>query len=231
MDSYRNLLFDNSQVARILGIIADTLLIVNKEGMCLDFKPSKTEVFFKQDVIGKNVLTYFPAHVSEEIKKQLDLVSREGKRSSHKYKIPFNGVDMYCKCIINKLDENALIFQFRDVTERSIRKQNMMDKIKKMNEIERIAKLGYWSYNTQTDELSYYGSTGILCKEDKEEKLPLSVYLLSVHINDRIRFKNWLDSHLKDHELNVDKFIEYRIIVNDQPLNIRAKVYGKKGTQ
>lgn len=228
MDSYRNLLFDNSQVARILGIIADTLLIVNKEGMCLDFKPSKTEVFFKQDVIGKNVLTYFPAHVAEEIKGQFDLVSREGKRSSHKYKIPFNGVDMYCKCIINKLDENALIFQFRDVTERSIRKQNMMDKIKKMNEIERIAKLGYWSYNTQTDELSYYGSTGILCKEDKEEKLPLSVYLLYVHINDRIRFKNWLDSHLKDHELNVDKFIEYRIIVNDQPLNIRAKVYGKR---
>lgn len=228
MDNYRNILFDDSQNTRILDIIADTLLIVNKEGFCLDFKPSKTEVFFEQNVIGKNILTYFPAPVSEKIKEQLDRVSCEGKRSSHKYKIPFRGVDMYCKCIVNKLDDNALIFQFRDVTERSIRKQNMMDKIKKMNEIERVAKLGYWSYDTQTDELSYYGSTGILCKEDKEEKLPLNVYLLYVHENDRIRFKNWLDAHLKDHELNVERFIEYRIVVNDQPLNIRAKVYGKR---
>ena len=175
MDNYRNILFDERENGRILGIIADTLLIVNKEGLCLDFKPNQSEMFFGQEVIGNSILSYFPESVAEELKEQLECVADCAKRSSRKYKIPFRGVDMYCKCIINKLDENALIFQFRDVTERSIRKQNMMDKINRMNEIERVAKLGHWSYNTKTDELSYYGYTGILCKENQKEKLPLSV--------------------------------------------------------
>ena len=228
MDHYRNILFDERENGRILGIIADTLLIVNKEGLCLDFKPNKSEMFFGQEVIGNSILSYFPESVAEELKEQLETVADCAKRSSRKYKIPFRGVDMYCKCIINKLDENALIFQFRDVTERSIRKQNMMDKINRMNEIERVAKLGHWSYDTKTDELSYYGYTGILCKENLKEKLPLSVYLLYVHANDRNRFRNWLNSHLEAHELNPDKSIEYRIIINDQMMNIRAKAYGKR---
>lgn len=228
MDYYRNILYNDLENGRVLDIIADTLLIVNKEGYCLDFKPSKSEMFFGQEVIGKSVLSYFPEVVANDIRQQLEFVADSENRSSRKYKILFRGVDMYCKCIINKLDDNALIFQFRDVTERSINKQNMMDKINRMNEIEKVAKLGHWMYDTESDELSYYGSTGILCKENQIEKLPLSVYLLYVHTNDRNRFRNWLNAHLEAHELNPEQFIEYRIIINDQVMNIRAKAYGKR---
>lgn len=226
MDSYRNILFDDQQSNRILSIIADTLLIVNYDGTCLDFKPGKSNAFFGQEVIGQNILNYFPENVQEELKEQFSAVLENDIRSSRKFKLIVDNRHLYCKCIINKLDDTTLIFQFRDVTENSIRKQNMLEKIEKLHEIERLGKLGYWTFDTGTNLFTYQGYTGVLCKENNKEQISLDLYMLYVYPNDREKFKDWLDFQITHEKPNHS--LEYRFIKDDKIIYLRTKVYARK---
>ena len=63
-----NILHDKQYADKILEITADTMFFVYKDGTCLDFKANTTDFFIKeQDIIGRNIFSYFPVETAREM--------------------------------------------------------------------------------------------------------------------------------------------------------------------
>ena len=116
-----NILHDKQYADKILEITADTMFFVYKDGTCLDFKANTTDFFIKeQDIIGRNIFSYFPVETAREMYAEFIKVRAGDKPSARNYKLILEDDVKYYKCIISKYDEEHFLFQYRDITGRSV---------------------------------------------------------------------------------------------------------------
>lgn len=112
---------DKQYADKILEITADTMFFVYKDGTCLDFKANTTDFFIKeQDIIGRNIFSYFPVETAREMYAEFIKVRAGDKPSARNYKLILEDDVKYYKCIISKYDEEHFLFQYRDITGRSV---------------------------------------------------------------------------------------------------------------
>lgn len=112
-----NILHDKQYADKILEITADTMFFVYKDGTCLDFKANTTDFFIKeQDIIGRNIFSYFPVETAREMYAEFIKVRAGDKPSARNYKLILEDDVKYYKCIISKYDEEHFLFQYRDIT-------------------------------------------------------------------------------------------------------------------
>lgn len=80
-----NILHDKQYADKILEITADTMFFVYKDGTCLDFKANTTDFFIKeQDIIGRNIFSYFPVETAREMYAEFTKVRAGDKLSARK---------------------------------------------------------------------------------------------------------------------------------------------------
>lgn len=83
-----NILHDKQYADKILEITADTMFFVYKDGTCLDFKANTTDFFIKeQDIIGRNIFSYFPVETAREMYAEFIKVRAGDKPSARNYKL------------------------------------------------------------------------------------------------------------------------------------------------
>lgn len=105
---------DKQYADKILEITADTMFFVYKDGTCLDFKANTTDFFIKeQDIIGRNIFSYFPVETAREMYTEFIKVRAGDKPSARNYKLILEDDVKYYKCIISKYDEEHFLFQYR----------------------------------------------------------------------------------------------------------------------
>lgn len=98
-----NILHDKQYADKILEITADTMFFVYKDGTCLDFKANTTDFFIKeQDIIGRNIFSYFPVETAREMYAEFIKVRAGDKPSARNYKLILEDDVKYYKCIIRK---------------------------------------------------------------------------------------------------------------------------------
>ena len=85
-----NILHDKQYADKILEITADTMFFVYKDGTCLDFKANTTDFFIKeQDIIGRNIFSYFPVETAREMYAEFIKVRAGDKPSARNYKLMY----------------------------------------------------------------------------------------------------------------------------------------------
>ena len=218
------LLHDKRQSSRLLEMMTDTLLLVKNDGTCVDMivkTANNPYVNEERTLLGKNIFDYFPKETLKELKPAIEHVACIGELSSANYDLPTPEKIYYFKCIIQKYDDEHLLLQYRDITERSQMKQRLQLANERLQETGRAAKIGYWSYNKSTRLLHYEGYVGISLPNEEQIVIKLSDYLDHVYPEDRERIGNYL-TNADDNEDTYD----YRVL-EDRIYYVRSKIVNR----
>lgn len=211
----KGVLHDSSQAVRLLDMMTDTLLLITNDGICTDMIV-KTEnnpyVNAERTLIDRNIFEYFPEETVKELKPAIEQVIRTGEVSNANYDLPGPEKMYYFKCIIQKYDEEHVLFQYRDITQRSQMKKRLEIANERLRETERAAKIGYWIYNATTKIMHYKGFVGISLNTDEEVVIHLDEYLKYVYHEDREVLENFLSN-----PNNKQESYDYRVV--------REKIY------
>lgn len=222
-----HILHDKQYADKILEITADTMFFVHRDGTCLDFKPNTPDFYIKgEEIIGKNIFSYFPAEASHEMYEEFVKVLSDGKPSARNYKLISGNEVKYYKCIISKYDRDHLIFQYRDITGRSVVRLKLEKKQKDLREIEKAGRIGLWSYDSSTQIFTYSGYTQILCNEEELKTISLNEYMDNIHPDDKSKFRQWLYKYVEEAEAN--DTINYKLLIKGKTINMRIKAYHKE---
>lgn len=222
-----NILHDKQYADKILEITADTMFFVYKDGTCLDFKANTTDFFIKeQDIIGRNIFSYFPVETAREMYAEFTKVRAGDKLSARNYKLILEDDVKYYKCIISKYDEEHFLFQYRDITGRSVVRLKLEKKQKDLCEIEKAARIGLWAYDSSIRFFTYSGYTRIFCNDEEQKQISIDEYMNYMHLDDKARFSQWLEENLK--EKDASNTINYKLLIDGKTVNMRIKTYHKE---
>ena len=222
-----NILHDKQYADKILEITADTMFFVYKDGTCLDFKANTTDFFIKeQDIIGRNIFSYFPVETAREMYAEFIKVRAGDKPSARNYKLILEDDVKYYKCIISKYDEEHFLFQYRDITGRSVVRLKLEKKQKDLCEVEKAARIGLWAYDSSTRLFTYSGYTRIFCNDEEQKQISIDEYMNYMHLDDKDRFCQWLEENLK--EKDASNTVNYRLLIDGKTVNMRIKTYHKE---
>lgn len=222
-----NILHDKQYADKILEITADTMFFVYKDGTCLDFKANTTDFFIKeQDIIGRNIFSYFPVETAREMYTEFIKVRAGDKPSARNYKLILEDDVKYYKCIISKYDEEHFLFQYRDITGRSVVRLKLEKKQKDLCEVEKAARIGLWAYDSPTRLFTYSGYTRIFCNDEEQKQISIDEYMNYMHLDDKDRFSQWLEENLK--EKDASNTVNYRLLIDGKTVNMRIKTYHKE---
>ena len=222
-----NILHDKQYADKILEITADTMFFVYKDGTCLDFKANTTDFFIKeQDIIGRNIFSYFPVETAREMYAEFIKVRAGDKPSARNYKLILEDDVKYYKCIISKYDEELFLFQYRDITGRSVVRLKLEKKQKDLCEVEKAARIGLWAYDSSTRLFTYSGYTRIFCNDEEQKQISIDEYMNYMHLDDKDRFSQWLEENLK--EKDASNTVNYRLLIDGKTVNMRIKTYHKE---
>ena len=179
---------DNAQ--RILKLTADTMLLVDRNGICIDIDIHSNLWFLQEErLLGKNIFERMPEHTREKVYSTFQTVLREQRSISKNYKLELEDNTYYFKCIMYPYDDMVLC-QYRDITQRSNVKRQLEQVNRNLREIQKVAQIGQWMYNTRDNVFYYMGYTGVLC-EESSRSISLEKYQEFIVEEDRISFTNW----------------------------------------
>lgn len=228
MKASNKILHEKQYAERILEITGDTMFFVYKDGTCLDFKPNRPDFYIKEEeVIGKNIFSYFPLETAREMHKEFKKVI-DGKVSSsaQNYKLILGEEVKYYKCIISKFNEDHLIFQYRDITGRSVVRLKLEKKIKDLREVEKAAHIGLWTFDSLTRIFTYSGYTQVFSDNEEEKTITLDEYIAYIHPEDKTRVENWVENYL--HGKESSDTISYKLLMNGKTVDMRLKIYNRE---
>ena len=228
MKASNKILHEKQYAERILEITGDTMFFVYKDGTCLDFKPNRPDFYIKEEeVVGKNIFSYFPLETARKMHKEFKKVI-DGKVSSsaENYKLILGEEVKYYKCIISKFNEDHLIFQYRDITGRSVVRLKLEKKINDLREVEKAAHIGLWTFDSLTRIFTYSGYTQVFCDNEEEKTITFDEYITYIHPEDKTRVENWIENYL--HGKESQDTISYKLLINGKIVDMRLKIYNRE---
>ena len=228
MKASNKILHEKQYAERILEITGDTMFFVYKDGTCLDFKPNRPDFYIKEEeVVGKNIFSYFPLETARKMHKEFKKVI-DGKvlSSAENYKLILGEEVKYYKCIISKFNEDHLIFQYRDITGRSVVRLKLEKKINDLREVEKAAHIGLWTFDSLTRIFTYSGYTQVFCDNEEEKTITFDEYITYIHPEDKTRVENWIENYL--HGKESQDTISYKLLINGKIVDMRLKIYNRE---
>ena len=214
-------LHDANNAQRILKLTADTMLLIDRNGVCVDIAPYCDTWFLQEDILlGKNIFELLPEYTRERMMPVFQTVLREQRSISKNFKLAVRGETYYFKCLMHPYD-GMVLCQYRDITQRSNVKRQLEQANRTLREIQKVAQIGQWGYNTNENVFHYLGYTGVLC-EEAVRTISFEKYREYIVEEDQETFINW---HLR----NVEKFntdsISYRVKVDGEIYYMRIQTY------
>jgi signal transduction histidine kinase/CheY-like chemotaxis protein len=218
-----SLLRNPDNAAKILQITSDTMFMVTKEGICVD-AVLRTDRWFLQNpssFLGKNIFNIIPCETSQALFNNFNKVLETGKTSTDNYEIQVAGKTYFFKCIINLYDNQHLLFQYRDITQRILLKKRIEIINRKLQDVEKVALISQWNFNVRTQQFQYSGFTGGLADSNGMQTISLEDYLKNVHPNDQQSVQAYLNANIL--KVNHD-FFDYQYNFNEQSFHFRVRV-------
>lgn len=215
------ILHDAKNAQRILNLTADTMLLIDPNGICIDINLHSNLWFLQESVLlGKNIFELLPKRTREKLFPVFQTVLHEQRSITKNFKLELNKETFFFKCIMYPYD-GMVLCQYRDITERSNVKRQLEQANRTLQEIQKVAQIGQWSYNTHMNVFHYLGHTGVLCT-DSVQSLSIEHYQTFIVKEDLPRFQNWARE-------NIFKFnqesLSYRICIREKIYYIRIQTY------
>lgn len=214
-------LHESNSAQRILKLTADTMLLLNQEGVCIDIDPHCDLWFLQEEVLlGKNIWELMPEYTRERVIPVFQTVIDEQRKISKNFKLVLKDETFYFKCIMQPYDDMVLC-QYRDITRRSNVKRKLEQANITLREIQKVAQIGQWTFNTREKVFHYLGYTGVMC-EETEQHICLDKYLEYIIEEDRQAFVDWSS---KNEETFDTESISYRIRIMGAIYYMRVQTY------
>lgn len=214
-------LHNANNAQRILSLTADTILLIDKEGVCIDIDIHSDLWFLKEKfLLGKNIFELLPNHTLEKVVATFQTVLQEQRKISKNYKLELKDDTYYFKCIMQPYD-NMVLCQYRDITQRSNVKRELEQANRNLREIQKVALIGQWTYNTYDHIFYYKGHTGGLCNETAQS-ISRDNYLKLIVEEDRQSFLDWCE---KNKEELSGESINFRTVISDEIYYMRLQAY------
>lgn len=216
----KSILNDPKNSQELLDMTAGILFLLDEEGTCIDIMSSKNNVWFLQENVlkGRNLLRLLPPSTFKEFYPNFQEVLANGIISSQNYEMMLRNQTYYFNCTMQRYNDMVLC-QYRDTTKRSIEQKELAKRNKEMTEIQQIAMIGTWVYNSQINTLRYTGHGGVM-EHDGVIDLDLTTYSSYVLPDDRKRFNEWI---VKNKRGEIGETVNFRIRYNDKIFYMKAR--------
>lgn len=136
----KRLLHEADEAQRILSLTADTLLLINEEGICIDIDVHSNLWFIQEKyLLGKNILNLLPEYTREKVEPVFRSVIEKQQNVTQNFKLPLKRKNYYFKCIMQPYN-GLVLCQYRDITERSNIKQQLEQTNHILKEIQKVAR-------------------------------------------------------------------------------------------
>ena len=214
-------LHNANNAQRILELTADTMLLIDRNGICVDID-SHCDLWFLQEevLLGKDIFELLPERTRDKVMPVFETVIGEHRSVSKNFKLELKNETFYFKCLMYPYDDMVLC-QYRDITQRSNVKRQLEQANRTLREIQKVAQIGHWTYNTAENVFHYTGYTGVLCKEDVQH-ISFDMYKQLIMEEDHPAFENWCEKNVS--EFNQES-ISYRIRLDGDIFYVRIQTY------
>ncbi|MDO4163426.1 MAG: ATP-binding protein [Bacteroides sp.] len=222
-----SILRNSVNAERLLKLTSNTLLLIDKDGVCIDAVINNTDLWFlkEENLVGKNLRELLPSTTYQQIYPEFQKVLQDNVRSTLDCVLPIEENTYFFKFFMYPYD-GMVLCQYRDTTERNIRKLALEKRDKELGEIQKAAYIGNWRYVSDRRVLIYSGYTNIMCTEEEQE-ISLDTYLEIIIPDDRMNFKTWLEQNLTN-DNDTEKNIDYRINYQGKIHYIRLKIFNRE---
>ena len=208
---------------KILQLTSDTLILVDKNGTCLDIDPHSDLWFLQEDrLLGKNLFNLLPDHTFQKLLPDFRRVTQQGITVNRNYRLPLEGGETYYfKCIMQPYDGDKVLCQYRDITARSNVKLQLERTNYELKEIQKAAQIGQWKYSSREKTFYYRGYNGIVCTEE-ERSINFQDYYETILSEDLPAVNTWMEANRRE---LLKEYIEYRILLEGQVYYMRQQCY------
>lgn len=217
------ILHDVDNAHKILQLTSDTLILVDKNGTCLDIAPHSDLWFLQEDrLLGKNLFNLLPDHTFQKLLPDFRRVTQQGITVNRNYRLPLEGGETYYfKCIMQPYDGDKVLCQYRDITARSNVKLQLERTNYELKEIQKAAQIGQWKYSSREKTFYYRGYNGIVCTEE-ERSINFQDYYETILSEDLPAVNTWMEANRRE---LLKEYIEYRILLEGQVYYMRQQCY------
>ena len=217
------ILHDVDNAHKILQLTSDTLILVDKNGTCLDIDPHSDLWFLQEDrLLGKNLFNLLPDHTFQKLLPDFRRVTQQGITVNRNYRLPLEGGETYYfKCIMQPYDGDKVLCQYRDITARSNVKLQLERTNYELKEIQKAAQIGQWKYSSRERTFYYRGYNGIVCTEE-ERSINFQDYYETILSEDLPAVNAWMEANRRE---LLKEYIEYRILLEGQVYYMRQQCY------
>lgn len=217
------ILHDVDNAHKILQLTSDTLILVDKNGTCLDIDPHSDLWFLQEDrLLGKNLFNLLPDHTFQKLLPDFRRVTQQGITVNRNYRLPLEGGETYYfKCIMQPYDGDKVLCQYRDITARSNVKLQQERTNYELKEIQKAAQIGQWKYSSRERTFYYRGYNGIVCTEE-ERSINFQDYYETILSEDLPAVNTWMEANRRE---LLKEYIEYRILLEGQVYYMRQQCY------
>ena len=217
------ILHDVDNAHKILQLTSDTLILVDKNGTCLDIDPHSDLWFLQEDrLLGKNLFNLLPDHTFQKLLPDFRRVTQQGITVNRNYRLPLEGGETYYfKCIMQPYDGDKVLCQYRDITARSNVKLQLKRTNYELKEIQKAAQIGQWKYSSREKTFYYRGYNGIVCTEE-ERSINFQDYYETILSEDLPAVNTWMEANRRE---LLKEYIEYRILLEGQVYYMRQQCY------
>lgn len=217
------ILHDVDNAHKILQLTSDTLILVDKNGTCLDIDPHSDLWFLQEDrLLGKNLFNLLPDHTFQKLLPDFRRVTQQGITVNRNYRLPLEGGETYYfKCIMQPYDGDKVLCQYRDITARSNVKLQLERTNYELKEIQKAAQIGQWKYSSREKTFYYRGYNGIVCTEE-ERSINFQDYYETILSEDPPAVNTWMEANRRE---LLKEYIEYRILLEGQVYYMRQQCY------
>ena len=221
----KSILKDTNNSEKLLNMTSDTLILMDRDGVCVDIAIHNVELWFlkEEKLLGKNLLAMLPPRTYGEFYPEFKEVLLHRTKSVRNYELNLRNETYFFKCIMQPYGD-LILCQYRDITERSQQKLELERNNRELYEIQKAALIGSWQYESDTRTFSYAGHTDIMCTEEPQD-INIDIYLQHVLPEDRETFNNWLEQNLQG---DMENSVDYRILYQKQIFYIRLKAFTRE---
>ncbi len=198
----------------------NAICLLSAEGKMLYISPSVEIMlgYSEEDFVGKDIDwdKFYPG--DEKLFKQtFEEVSKTPNNTStvtYRYKIFKSSYVWIEATITNFLHDsgiNAIVLNFRDITEKKEADNKLQESEARYKEAEKLAELGHWERNLETNNLVWSDHLYELFEIEKNNAIDLELFLSKVHPDDRQNLLDAITMMVSSKGLD----IQYRILLTN----------------
>ena len=102
----KNILKQAENAERLLKLTSDTMLLLNRDGICMDIAVHNVNLWFMKEekLLGKNLFQLIPPSTYYQVYPEFKKVLTQKVRSVHNYEMTLGHTTYYFKCIMYPYD-------------------------------------------------------------------------------------------------------------------------------